>query len=366
MIDKNKHKHKKTSNKNKENKSNHIKKKIDKLNPKLVITILTSLLIILLIAFIGIYFSNNNSNNELKNDSNLNSNNLDNSDNNSNIVAEVNGVPITKDEFNKRLDLLLYFQGIPDQYRDQVPKEMMLNQSIQEDLIYQEAVSNGIIITKDEAKNQLETTLINSGKDVEEFKKIFENKSFTYDDVINKFAKQLTINKYLNQTILSKISVSDEEIKNYYNNNLNQFIQPEEVRASHILVNNSDLANELIEELNNGANFSELAKEYSIGPSSVKGGDLGYFTRGKMVPEFENEAFNLSVGEYSKTPVKTQFGFHIILVTDKKNETQLGFEEVANKIREELIKEKETNEIKNYIESLFKKNNIEIFPDNLN
>jgi peptidyl-prolyl cis-trans isomerase C len=90
-----------------------------------------------------------------------------------------------------------------------------------------------------------------------------------------------------------------------------------EVRASHILVKSEQKAKEILEKLNNGTDFAELAKKYSICPSSKKGGDLGYFTKGKMVRPFENLAFSLKKGEIGG-PIKTEFGYHIIKVTDQR------------------------------------------------
>jgi len=89
------------------------------------------------------------------------------------------------------------------------------------------------------------------------------------------------------------------------------------IRASHILVSSLDEANKIYNECNSGVDFSELAKKYSSCPSSAKGGDLGFFSKGQMVKEFEEAAFSLKVGEISK-PIKTQFGYHLIKVTDKK------------------------------------------------
>lgn len=90
-----------------------------------------------------------------------------------------------------------------------------------------------------------------------------------------------------------------------------------EVRASHILVPTEKLANKIMKKINAGKDFARLAKKYSECPSCEKGGDLGFFSRGKMIPEFENAAFNMEIGQVS-TPVKTQFGYHLIKVTAKR------------------------------------------------
>jgi peptidyl-prolyl cis-trans isomerase C len=90
-----------------------------------------------------------------------------------------------------------------------------------------------------------------------------------------------------------------------------------EVRASHILVQTEKLANKIFSKINSGKDFGQLAKKYSECPSGNKGGDLGYFTRGKMVKEFEDAAFNMQKGQVSQ-PIRTQFGFHLIKVTDQR------------------------------------------------
>ena len=117
------------------------------------------------------------------------------------------------------MDLLLFFQGIPTSYNDKVSKSLYLNQSIEQDLIYNKAKTTSFLVTSNEAKNQLETILSKSKRNIDDFKKTLVNKSFTYNDIINQFAKQLTINAYINSTVLSKITISNKEQLDYYNQN---------------------------------------------------------------------------------------------------------------------------------------------------
>ncbi len=112
----------------------------------------------------------------------------------------------------------------------------------------------------------------------------------------------------------------------------------EEVHARHILVASEDDAKAVITELEGGANFEELAKEKSTGPSGPQGGDLGYFRQGQMVPEFNDAAFAMEVGSTSPEPVKTQFGFHVIKVEDKRT-IDPSFEETEPQIRQELARD---------------------------
>ena len=110
----------------------------------------------------------------------------------------------------------------------------------------------------------------------------------------------------------------------------------EEISARHILVNSEEEALGLIDKLKEGADFSELAKEFSTGPSGPKGGDLGYFGRGQMVPDFEAAAFNLEIGTFSSQPVRTQFGWHVIKLEDKRVAAPASLEEMSGQIANSL------------------------------
>ena len=142
--------------------------------------------------------------------------------------------------------------------------------------------------------------------------------------------------------IIEKVTADEAEAKAYYDKNPAQFKSKEQVKARHILVEEEDLAEKIAEEIRAGKEFSEAAKEYSTCPSKEKGGDLGYFERGKMVPEFEKAAFEGAAGELLG-PVKTQFGYHLILVEDKKEGEELAFSEVKDTLMEKLLHQKKQN-----------------------
>ena len=113
----------------------------------------------------------------------------------------------------------------------------------------------------------------------------------------------------------------------------------EETHARHILVEDEETAKDLIKQLDDGADFAELAKEHSTGPTNVRGGDLGYFTKTAMVPEFAEVAFALAPGTYSKSPVKTDFGWHVIKVEDRRMQPKPDFEEVKPRVKNVLQQE---------------------------
>ena len=145
-------------------------------------------------------------------------------------------------------------------------------------------------------------------------------------------------NAYFKAEVLDKIT--DEDVRARYDKEVAATPPENEVRARHILVETEDEAKAIIAELDKGADFETLAKEKSTGPSGPAGGDLGYFSRGRMVPEFEEAAFALDVGAYTKEPVKTQFGWHVIKVDDKRAVQPPAFADVENQIRSVMLRER--------------------------
>ena len=131
--------------------------------------------------------------------------------------------------------------------------------------------------------------------------------------------------------------VTEDDLKAAYETYVADTGSREEVKARHILVAEKQTAEEIIAQLDGGADFIALAKEKSTGPSGPNGGDLGYFGRGAMVPTFESAAFALDAGQYSKQPVQTQFGWHIILLEDKRTAEPPSYAELEPQLRQNLI-----------------------------
>lgn len=137
-------------------------------------------------------------------------------------------------------------------------------------------------------------------------------------------------------------AISDEALKKRYDKMVAGMSNNEEVHARHILLKTEDDAKTVIKELGKGADFADLAKKKSTGPSGPNGGDLGFFGKGQMVPEFEKAAFALAKGETSKDPVKTQFGFHVIKVEERRKAEVPKFDAVADQLRGEISQERGT------------------------
>ena len=134
--------------------------------------------------------------------------------------------------------------------------------------------------------------------------------------------------------------VTDAEVKARYDKEVAALPKQEEVHARHILVKTEDEAKEVIKELDAGKDFAAVAKEKSTDPNKSDGGDLGYFQRGRMVKEFDDAAFSMPVGTYSKTPVKTDFGFHVIKVEDKRDAPPPPFDQVKDQVKQLVMRDK--------------------------
>lgn len=143
---------------------------------------------------------------------------------------------------------------------------------------------------------------------------------------------------YIEDQVAGK--VTEEEIRARYDKEIAAAPPVNEVRASHILVDEKAKADEIIKKLNEGADFAALAKEYSKDGSAAEGGDLGFFGPGRMVPEFEKAAFALEVGAYTKEAVQSQFGWHVIKVTDKRQQVPPPYDQVKEQVKGAIITEK--------------------------
>mgnify|MGYP001304341320 FL=1 len=150
------------------------------------------------------------------------------------------------------------------------------------------------------------------------------------DFVIEKVLMQAFLSKYVQENI------KEENIKASYNNFIADETSREEIKASHILMDTESEAIDVINMLNNGDDFAELAKNKSTGPSGPSGGDLGWFKRGQMVPPFEKAAFSLNKNEITQRPVQTQFGWHVIKIFDKRIPEAPSYESMKSKLIQDL------------------------------
>ena len=154
------------------------------------------------------------------------------------------------------------------------------------------------------------------------------------------------------QKVIENITVTDDEAQTFFNENKDQFQKGEAVSASHILVDSEDKANEIKEKIESGEiGFEDAARQHSTCPSSQNGGALGEFTRGQMVPEFDQAVFSMDVGEL-RGPVKTQFGYHLIKLTGKTGPEELKFSDVKDQVKNMALTEKRQKALNSKINQL--------------
>ncbi len=238
----------------------------------------------------------------------------------------------------------------------------VLDGLINRELLKQEVEKQGIRIDSQEVSEQM-STLRERFPSEEEFRMALSQMNLDEETLRQQFSQDLAVQKLIDTQVASKVVVTPEEVKGFYDSNPQLFEAPEMIRASHILVRvepeatseEKARARERIEEIERkvkeGGDFAELAKEYSDCPSAERGGDLDFFQRGQMVAPFENAAFSLEPGQVSKI-VETQFGYHLIKVTDKAEAGVTPYENIAGQISQHLRQQKVNHELNDYLAQL--------------
>lgn len=237
-------------------------------------------------------------------------------------VAEIGDEKITEAELNEMLQ--------------KQHGTTMLDTLISYKIVELEAKKAEIEVTDEEVEAEYEQYSEQYGG-VDGMMTMLKEYNMTEDDVREDIRIYLLTLKLLE----NQVEVTDDEILAFFEENKSNFATPESITASHILVEEEALAKELIKRINNGEDFTELAKEYSVEEGVADtGGSLGTFGRGEMVAEFEEAAFAMEVGELSKAPVKTEYGYHVILIEDKVAGEDADFESSKDEARKMLLEER--------------------------
>ncbi len=249
-------------------------------------------------------------------------------------LAKVGSTTITQADYDRE------FQSLPEYaqqlFTDEQGREKFLNEIVNKEMLHQEALKKGLDKTPDFQKK------------VEEFKKI------------------TLVTELFEKDVMAKAKVSDQEVKAYYDEHKEEFAPTTQIKASHILVKTEDEAKKVMGRLKKGEKFADIAKAVSIDKgSAINGGDLGYFSKGQMVPEFEKAASIMNIGDVSSAPVRTEFGYHIIKVTDKKKGPVIEFEKIKDMISQKLSGGKQKEAFEQYIAELKKNYKVEINKDAL-
>jgi len=287
-------------------------------------------------------------------------------------VARVNGTVITALELKRASKVMMSGQRgaqiTPDQQKEM--DKQALQQLISAELLYQ----SGQKLEVKDIDKLIEEKLV-QGKarfnSEQDFTKAIKELEMDEKDLREYTRRDLIISNFVEKTIVPKAVVTAADTKKFYDENPDKFTRSESVKASHILIGVDPKASadekktarekidKLRKELAGGADFAALAKGSSTCPSSQQGGDLGFFGKGQMVPAFEKAAFALKPGEISDV-VETQFGYHIIKLTEKKSAEKVEFKEASPRIEDYLKNQKVGAAVNDYLVEIKKNAKIEI------
>ncbi|MFP4509470.1 MAG: peptidylprolyl isomerase [Spirochaetaceae bacterium] len=288
-------------------------------------------------------------------------------------VAIVNGREVPRSLFERQLQQQLQAyqaQGMEiDDEQMELFEQQLVDQLIARELVLQDGESRGIAPSDEDIQAELDDIRAQF-PDEDGFEEALEQQNLTLEEIERNIAEQFVIEEILESDVLANTGVDETSAREFYEDNPEFFETPDQVRASHILILTQGASDEeraearetietVLSELEAGESFEALAREYSEDGTAEEGGDLGFFGAGEMVPEFEQAAFNLDVGETSGI-VETQFGYHIVRITDRREAGTQSFEEARPQIEQFLGQEQQQNAFEEYIESLREEAEVEI------
>ena len=291
------------------------------------------------------------------------------------VVATINGVKISGVEFSKGLQsykkrLAMMGQEVPPEHTKEINKTI-IDDLVSRELLIQNCNKTGIKVSDDELNKEM-ASIKARFQNEEQFNQMIKSQNLTMDDVKSDVRKALAIKKLMRNDIEDKITVDEKAVNEYYKNNPDKFIEGESIKASHILImvdkNAAKDAKEtakkkidgLLIRVKKGEDFAKLAKENSDDKGSGQnGGDLGFFSKGMMVPNFEKAVFSLKKDEISEV-VETEFGYHIIKLTDKKPSRTIPQSEVHDRLKNFLKSMEANKKVSEYLADLRKKADIKV------
>ena len=284
------------------------------------------------------------------------------------VVARVNGEGVPKAHFDRMLKQIEMQAGqpVPKERRDEIYRKV-LDQLVTDAALVQEARARGIQVTDAEANQVAEKEIARLRAQIPDeaaFKKALADRDITLERLRTDIRQALAVSKMMQAELSTTAGVSDAEVREFYDKNPDEFTG---VRASHILIKTEGMdeaakkqaraaIEDVLKQAKAGTDFAELAKKHSSDGSAQNGGDLGFFTKGRMVPEFSNAAFALQPGQISDV-VETQYGYHIIKVTERKD---VPFTEASEKIRGFLAAKRQTEQQQAFVASIKNKAKIEV------
>ena len=293
------------------------------------------------------------------------------------VVAKVNGVEIKKGDLQNavetmKLQLEVIGQQLPPDRKDEIWRGL-LDEIIATELLAQAAAGKKLVIPETEVDSEL-TKFRERFPSEAVFQNFLKEQGFSEKQIRDEIRRQIAIKKMLEKEVFGKVKVDEKGAKEYYEKNPDQFREPDAVRAAHVLVKvekNADEktkaaarkeAEKVLADAKAGKDFAALAKEHSDDPGSKeRGGDLDFFVRGQMVEAFEEAAFKLAKPGDLSGVVETQYGFHVIKLTEKREARAIPFAEVKEDLLDFLRERAKGDELRDYVATLRKKAKVQIF-----
>jgi peptidyl-prolyl cis-trans isomerase C len=286
------------------------------------------------------------------------------------ILARVNGQDVKKADFEMLVRNMELSQGpIPAERRDEILRGA-LDRLITYTVLQQEAKARSITVADNEIDEQLKSMRSQFQKEAD-FKKALEARGMSLDRLRADARVDIVITKMVEAEVATAVPVTDDEVRAFYEKNPDKFKRAESMRASHILIMVDQKADDaarkkaraeidaILKRARGGEDFSKLAKAHSQDGSAAQGGDLDFFARGRMVPEFDKAAFALKPGEISDV-VTTQFGYHIIKATDRRAAETVPLEKVSPQVKQYLTNQKKQERADSFVAGLKQKSRIEV------
>jgi peptidyl-prolyl cis-trans isomerase C len=288
------------------------------------------------------------------------------------VVAKVNGEDIRKTELEMAVKTLeeRAQQAVPAEQRDTVYRQV-LDRIVGFKLLVQEAKSRKLVAPPWEVDSQIDSVKKQFQSD-DQFQQMLKSRGITLEQLRTETADSVTVNKMLQAEVEPKLTVTEPEVKKFFDENKPRFRQEDSVHVSHILIRADEKADaatkakakaqaeDILKQLKNGTAFADLAKKFSQDPGSApNGGDLSFFSKGQMVPAFENAAFALQPGQTSAV-VQSPFGYHIIKSIETKPGRDLPYEEVRAQIGDYLKQQLRDKKSQEFVESLKAKAKVQI------
>ncbi len=270
------------------------------------------------------------------------------------IMAKVNGVPISLSEFNLHYRQLKAEQDDLSQRNPKIVlqiKTRALNEAIIMSMLRQECQKKQLRVAKEEVEGRLANW--KDGYPPGGFEEMLRKQNTSEDFLKRRIEDQLMVEKLTASLFGTETAVSDEEMKNYYRLHENDFVRPERVHAFQIVVPTKEEAEKIRAQIvSNEITFESAARKYSLSPDAAKGGDLGFFSRNEKIAAF-NEAFPLSINMLSK-PIQSRYGIHLLKVVEKQPSKKLSFNEAKDDIVKAIKKLKEVKVYQEWVTKLLK------------